>query len=104
MQLKQNPVSELIIPRKGGYSKHWSKISANYRKSKKWICERCDLNLTHSKDLLHAHHIDGNTQNDKWDNLEALCIACHVQEHPHMDITETELNRIKKLRRQQAYR
>lgn len=101
VQLKQRPVSELIIPRKGGYSKHWSKTSADYRKSKNWICEKCELDLKNDTDLLHAHHIDRNTQNDKRDNLKALCIACHAQEHPHMDITQTELIRIKELRRQQ---
>lgn len=43
-------------------------------------CLKCGNTLWLGKPIiLEIHHIDGNTQNNKRENLEALCLNCHAQ-------------------------
>ena len=67
------------------YPEDWNNISKAYRKSKKWICEKCNKDCTTNKYLLHAHHI-GPKYDNNWSSLRALCYNCHKQEpfHSHM--------------------
>ena len=39
-------------------------------------CESCGATT-----LLHAHHIDGNLDNDSPDNIQTLCASCHATHH-----------------------
>lgn len=54
--------------------------------------------------MLHAHHIDGNKQNNYDHNLKALCIDCHRKEHlhDHLLITPDEMHLINQLRMKQG--
>jgi len=101
-QYEQLPVSEYLVPRKGGYPSNWNKISRRYRESKDWKCEDCFINCSNDTDLLDAHHVDGNGHNINNDNLKALCKLCHAQQYGHnhykSKITANQRNRISKLR------
>lgn len=44
-----------------------------YRKDK---CEACG-----TTERLHCHHIDNNRENDSQENIQTLCITCHVNHH-----------------------
>ena len=68
------------------YSDNFDEISKSFRELKSWKCEKCGVNLTHHKKLLHAHHIDGNKSNNLIFNLKALCIHCHSEEEGHSQL------------------
>jgi hypothetical protein len=43
-------------------------------------CERCGLNEWNEQPLvLEVHHLDSNTNNNTFDNFQALCPNCHSQ-------------------------
>ena len=68
-----------------GYVRDWAGISYLYRKSKKWTCEQCGLNLATHKRLLHTHHIDMNKKNNDRSNFSALCVECHSKQPLHYE-------------------
>ena len=57
----------------------WREYSAWYRNEKGWTCEKCELDLNYDYYYLHTHHKLG-TQFNEPENLEALCLGCHVEE------------------------
>ena len=67
------------------YSPDFLLISRAYRKNKNWVCETCGIPL--SKDMmqryLHVHHIDGLKNENKDENLKAVCVHCHALEPSH---------------------
>lgn len=65
------------------HSKAWKDVSRAYMASRMYLCERCGgpASICH-----HRRHLDARTVEDPsvslaWGNLEALCQACHNQEH-----------------------
>ena len=43
-------------------------------------CEQCGISEWNNLPIsLQLHHIDGNTNNNKLDNLMILCPNCHTQ-------------------------
>lgn len=67
------------------YPADWNQKSLDYRKSVKWKCEGCGIDLSRKelREFLHVHHINGNTYNCRPSNLKALCIDCHSKEPLH---------------------
>ena len=55
-------------------------MTAKLLKQQRGLCSYCKLYFA-SDDLLEVHHVDGNHQNDKWDNLTLLHQHCHDQVH-----------------------
>ena len=53
------------------------KINEHFLKFDK--CQNCN-----SEENLDIHHIDGDWQNNKIDNLTCLCRSCHMYEHSKM--------------------
>lgn len=68
------------------YSEEWSKISFEYKKSKRFICQDCGKDCSRDTNELHVHHVDGVKSNNKASNLEAVCVNCHSKKpmHSHM--------------------
>lgn len=64
-----------------GYTREWEKVRRMYLRRHP-ICMAgdngdgppCDAPAT------EVHHLDGNTRNNSFDNLQALCKACHTRE------------------------
>ncbi len=47
-------------------------------------CEGCGLEEWRQKSIpIELHHLDGNTDNNKEDNLQLLCPNCHAQSDTH---------------------
>jgi 5-methylcytosine-specific restriction endonuclease McrA len=46
------------------------------RKLRGHCCESCG-----AMTRLHAHHIDGNEQNNWPENIQTLCVRCHISHH-----------------------
>ncbi|UEM39348.1 hypothetical protein [Pectobacterium aquaticum] len=67
------------------YSKNFQIISKQYRESVNWQCEICNISLERKNlnQFLHVHHRDRQKNNNKKDNLQALCIECHSNQDDH---------------------
>lgn len=57
-----------VLSRAGAY--------ARSRKKRKQSCEACGYS-----EQLHVHHLDGDHMNMENDNLQTLCIFCHMFWH-----------------------
>jgi hypothetical protein len=93
-----------FIERKAGYADNWSDISDQFRASRNFACEQCNLDLKQWKYLLHAHHIDGNKRNNQHANLMALCADCHRKQplHDFMSIKAKDMAKLQSLRNEQG--
>ena len=87
---------------KNGYSKDWGKVSLKCRKKAGWKCECCGVSMVGQKDLLDAHHKDGNRANNVEKNLEALCKSCHSRQILHKPVSEYTEQQIWKIRKNQS--
>ena len=70
------------------HSPQWKKISMNYKKSVGGLCENCMAKgiYTPGEIVHHKVHLTQENYGDQalmfgFDNLEALCQACHNDEH-----------------------
>jgi len=86
-----------------GYTDDWVEVSLNYRKTKNFICEKCNTDFNNNKNLLHSHHINGVKSDNRYSNIKALCADCHRKEplHNHVYIDHNDMHRIYELRRLQ---
>lgn len=53
-----------------------SALHKRVTRSRGTSCESCGATTR-----LHAHHIDGNLQNDSPTNIQTLCASCHASHH-----------------------
>jgi hypothetical protein len=65
------------------YNPDFTKRSLEFRESKGFICQECNIDLSKNHKYLHVHHIDGNKSNDNYYNLKAFCIECHSKQPQH---------------------
>ena len=67
------------------HSPAWVKLSKLFLSSKNYICERCGQPavLVHHKTRLTSQNLTDTSISLNPENLEALCLACHNQEHWH---------------------
>lgn len=65
------------------HSAAWIKLSRAYMQSKHYTCERCGrlAVICHHKKYLTPQNWRDPSIALNWDNLEALCLDCHNQEH-----------------------
>lgn len=56
--------------------KHWETHHYHARKHKQPTCAGCG-----TRKNLHVHHVDGNPQNNRLENLQTLCVHCHNFTH-----------------------
>ena len=68
------------------YPPNWDRISRNYRETMRWRCEGCDIDLTDRREFLEVHHSNGLRNNNREENLCALCISCHAEQFQHQHI------------------
>ena len=61
----------------------WRTTRAKYMQSKQNICERCGdpAKICHHRVWLTPDNIHDTSMSLNYDNLEALCQACHNKEH-----------------------
>lgn len=64
-------------------SRKWKTVKDGYLSSKQYTCERCGqpADVVHHKRYLTPMNINDPATTLVWENLEALCLDCHNQEH-----------------------
>lgn len=74
--------SAAVIDGDDGYPLDWQRISLDYRRKVRFICEDCGAHAPNG----HVHHelpvLRGGGSHE--DNLTFLCPTCHAKRHPHM--------------------
>ncbi len=88
----------------GGRPRNWVRISRTYREKEGWTCEKCLVNLSSHRKLLHCHHRNGVTSDNGLENLRALCAECHAREpmHDRVRLTEEDRGLLHRLRVEQG--
>ncbi len=61
-------------------SKHYDGYTSSALKRQNHSCVACGLKFT-SEEKVHLHHVDGNHDNWRYDNLVAIHESCHDYEH-----------------------
>lgn len=67
----------------GGYTPNFAEISRRLREEHRWICSKCNVDMSEKKSGLHTHHINGVKSDNSRQNLLVLCALCHkdIDEH-----------------------
>lgn len=88
----------------GSYTSDWIEISHKRRDAAHWACERCRVDLSKNKSLLHVHHKNGVKPDNLPHNLEVLCALCHRDEpaHRQMYVKPSVIEVIKRARAEQG--
>ena len=75
------------------HSKKWKDTQQTYMVSQNYICERCGnlARIVHHKKYITPSNIDDPNIILDWNNLEALCMACHTLEHKSNGICSDEV-------------
>jgi hypothetical protein len=86
------------------YSADWDDLSKQIRQSVNYQCQQCGLSLSEHRNLLHVHHKNGVRNDNRRENLVALCADCHRKQpdHQHMFISHQDSKKIAELRRAQS--
>ena len=84
-----------------GYASNHENISVQFKDSKKWVCETCNVNLSNNRHLLDLHHENCVKNDNTPSNLKALCKICHKKEpnHNHYYVKPKDRSQILNLRK-----
>lgn len=99
-------LKEETVITKEKYAPNHKEIADEYKKSVNYKCQKCNVNCSDFKFLLHLHHKNGDGQDNNKKNLAVLCVDCHSKQfnHEHMLLNpdfKKQIKTIKQLRKEQ---
>lgn len=64
-------------------SETWKRCRDSYMRSRAYLCERCGepAEIVHHKTYINPNNCTNPEILTDWNNLEALCLKCHNEEH-----------------------
>jgi hypothetical protein len=89
------------------YTDDWNEIALSIKERANWRCSKCGMRcirpgddvseLTRSERMarrLQVHHWNRNPDDNRLDNLSALCVGCHLSYHylGHSNISPGQLS------------
>ncbi|MCY4514388.1 MAG: hypothetical protein OXC69_04535 [Candidatus Tectomicrobia bacterium] len=86
--------SDKTAPR-GGYAQDWHHQAAKIKQQRNWRCDKCGVNLSDDRSLLHGHHKNGVVSDNRPSNIDALCLLCHSEQPAHEWMTPSPTDRFK---------
>lgn len=97
------PLHTALTALPAGYAKNWCRRSTKLRHQRGWRCDECVVNLSAHRRLLHCHHKNGVTQDNRPENIAVLCLLCHSKQpyHGHVSTGAAERQIIESLRNEQ---
>lgn len=68
------------------YTRDFKEVADKIKEDENYICRHCNIDLTRTRQYLHAHHLNGIKTDNSKSNLIPLCIYCHSKQanHSHM--------------------
>lgn len=68
------------------YAPDHNEYAKKYKESVNYCCQICGVNCSKFPHCLHMHHKNGVTTDNKRENIQILCVACHMEQayHGHM--------------------
>ncbi len=77
----------------GGYAKDWHRLATKIKRTRGWRCNECDVNLSRHRPLLHGHHKNGVTSDNRPENIAVLCLLCHSEQPYHGRVKPSDAQR-----------
>jgi predicted HNH restriction endonuclease len=66
------------------YSKDWQEIATGVKEKTNWKCSQCEADFKNKStrgNCLQVHHWNRIPEDNRVENLVALCNTCHLQYH-----------------------
>lgn len=81
------------------YTSDFRKIADQVKAYYKYKCVDCkrDLSKPEYRRFLHVHHINGRKDDNQFENLEPVCIACHADKPGHSLTSHPDYREFKKI-------
>ena len=77
----------------GGYARGWPRLANRLKRARGWRCAECGVNLSDYQSLLHGHHKNGVTSDNRPENIVVLCLLCHSEQPYHGRVQPSDTDR-----------
>lgn len=65
------------------YAPDHAEVAKKYKEAVSYKCQLCHVDCSKNKNCLHLHHKNGVGADNKRENLQVLCVMCHMEQYQH---------------------